>query len=202
MLEPLAAAGAPRLSTGARPRVTTATDERLGKECMMCSLIVRAFSRPFPRFASLVGQSHCPGMTPQSLLWWFLQGSFQGLFRRAFGRRFTLFLQQLTLPRRSAPQRIWMDCQGVLQRATGLLEGTWWPKPGSANSDLWKRVQLVMGDLVPKVTVHKVTSHMDYEAASDVVDAWAFRNNADVDDIARAAYLQRSQDFCELWEDV
>ena len=101
-----------------------------------------------------------------------------------------------------AQVRMWTDCQGVLRRATGLLEGTWQPRPASANSDLWKRVQLVMGDLVARLTVHKVASHMGHAEASDVVDAWAFLNNDDVDKFARASNLQRPQDFCELSEDV
>ena len=137
--------------------------------------------------------------TLHALVLWFLQGSFQGLFRPEI---YAFLAAAHFAVGARAPVRVWTDCQGVLQRAIGLLEGTWFPKPGSANSDLWRRVQLELGDRVAPLTVHKVVSHVSADDATDVVDAWAFLSNEDVDQVARAANRQRAPAFVELWEDV
>ena len=138
----------------------------------------------------------CPSMAVCS-------GVLPGLVQTSFRAEIYAFLAAASFAASQQVQaRIWTDCQGVLRKVQGLLQGVWKPATCSANSDLWLRVKEVLDEVRAPLTIHKVTAHEAHETASNVVEAWAFLNNGDADALASRANMERCPAFQAVWDDV
>eukprot|EP00435_Cladocopium_sp_Y103_P022982 s4739_g5.t1 len=92
------------------------------------------------------------------------------------------------------------DCLGVINKFHLLTTGQRRLKYSAANSDLWTWIldsMTILGH--DRVRMVKIAAHKSLVQARTRYEFWSFWNNHLVDQVAKHANLNRSQDFWNLW---
>ena len=97
------------------------------------------------------------------------------------------------------PARIWIDCQGVIDRFTLLTRGGRTRLLSTANGDLWEQVRGLMLGISCSVQLIKVDAHMPWDSETPTLTKWARIHNACADRAAGVANQQRSNEFWAVW---
>ena len=101
-----------------------------------------------------------------------------------------------------AQVRVWCDCLGVVRTGRKLLSGAWKVRHNTRNSDLWQLVQDAMCGTDGRLSIQKVSAHVQEAEEHDALMNWLTLNNNDADTVARQAQALRGERFWELWSDV
>lgn len=97
--------------------------------------------------------------------------------------------------------RLWIDCQGVLDRMTLVLDGLETPKSTWPNNDLWSElVRLVHQFGRDRLFFAKVAAHVAEEDCDSSLDEWFSIGNSAADRAAKQANVGRSDEVWCLWE--
>ena len=143
---------------------------------------------PQLRLASwAVCQAVEPGQVPVLLA----GGPLSGLIQTAFRAEMSAVL----------PCWIYCDCQGVVDRVLGFLQGLPGPSGRGRNSDLWQRIHDAVkqaGNLLRSII--KVPAHQNSALAPSCWEAWLWSNNHLVDRAADA--MNGTAAFLQLWDRV
>ena len=124
-----------------------------------------------------------------------LQGLMQTAYRAEISAALHACRRALTAHR---PARIWSDCQGVVTRLRRLISGSWQPKAGSYNYDLWLELAEVVSQCPGLLQVLKVAAHDD-DDTYDVASLWVLHHNRLADEAASAANTDRGEAFWQQW---
>ena len=98
------------------------------------------------------------------------------------------------------PTRIWIDCQGVIDKFLLLTAGKRKLDGTGRNNDLWTVVQGLVNSIQVQVQLIKVDSHQQWERETPELLRWVRINNACADRAAGVANQQRSSQFWRIWE--
>ena len=97
--------------------------------------------------------------------------------------------------------KIYCDCLGVVNRYHLLTQGTVTLKSTAASADLWTWVLESLDRLgAGMVEVVKVPAHRRLTQAKTRREAWSIWHNNVVDNVAKAANLDRTTDFWARWK--
>ena len=131
-------------------------------------------------------------------------GPLAGLVQTAFRAELSAVLAAILVAiSRAKPCWVYCDCQGVVDRVQGYMQGFPRPTNRGRNSDLWQRIFDAVQQAGPLLrAIVKVRAHQDPAQAVDQREAWLRHNNHLVDRAADALNKAREPEFQELWERV
>ena len=98
------------------------------------------------------------------------------------------------------PTRIWIDCQGVIDRFYRITKGRHKGLRSSTNGDLWEIVRTLMLDIRVEVQLIKVDARLSWDSETPELTRWARIHNASADRAAGIANQQRSEQFWRIWK--
>ena len=131
-------------------------------------------------------------------------GQLSGFLQTAFRAELAAVLAAILFAaKHSTPCWVYSDCQGVVDRVQGFLNG--FPRPGTRgrNSDLWTRIfDAVLEARQWLRGIVKVKAHQDVAMARSPEEAWLWENNHHADRAADAMNQARSPQFWQLWDRV
>lgn len=97
--------------------------------------------------------------------------------------------------------RIWIDCQGVIDRFQLHVVGSMAVTTATLNSDLWHDiVDSAVQVGVDRIQLVKVDSHAEITEDTPEALRWARLNNGAVDRVAKECNLDRGTQFWERWQ--
>ncbi|CAE7244768.1 unnamed protein product [Symbiodinium sp. CCMP2592] len=127
-------------------------------------------------------------------------GLVPGLLQTAFRAELTAMLAAFTFASTvGVPVRVWSDCSSVVRRARSLLAGEWVPASTGKHADLWRRMSQLLPLLGDRISVLKVSAHLDSDLQGTFVDEWAVVHNNEADYLAGCANQERGEEFWNLW---
>ena len=129
-------------------------------------------------------------------------GQLSGLQQTAFRAELTALKMALSWVKDWAGQvRIWMDCQGVIDRHWTYARGHQTVASSAANGDLWLEVVELSRQVgCERVQILKVPAHEEVEDSTPEVLRWARFNNDIADNAARVSNLDRGPVFWTRWK--
>ncbi|OLP99125.1 hypothetical protein AK812_SmicGene18333 [Symbiodinium microadriaticum] len=123
-----------------------------------------------------------------------------GLLQTAFRVELTAMLAAFAFASTvEMPVRVWSDCSSVVRRAQSLLAGEWVPASTGKHADLWKQMLHLMPLLGDRVSVYKVSAHLDSDLQGTFADEWAVVHNNEADYLAGCANQERGEEFWNRW---
>ena len=100
-----------------------------------------------------------------------------------------------------APIRIWVDCQGVVDKFLMLVSGQRSLRRSGPNADLWREVLDAVADIGrDKIVVAKVAAHVVVSDELSELERWLAINNGCADRAAGQANIERPDSVWRLWE--
>ena len=146
----------------------------------------------------------CVGVDPQQEPIVIAGGQLAGFLQTAFRAELAAVLAAiLVAARKSTPCWVYSDCQGVVDRVQGFLNGFPRPSTRGRNSDLWVRIFDAVHEAGQWLRgIVKVRAHQDITMARSPEEAWMWANNHHADRAADAMNQARSPQFWNLWDRV
>eukprot|EP00435_Cladocopium_sp_Y103_P045874 s1099_g13.t1 len=96
--------------------------------------------------------------------------------------------------------RIWVDCQGVIDRFHAFVRNRHVVKHSARNADLWTEMQQVVGDFdLSCLQVLKVPAHVNRNLLDNEFDRWLALGNDCADRAAKMANQVRTPEAWGLW---
>ena len=126
-----------------------------------------------------------------------LSGALQSAFRAEL---FALLTALQCVERWGCSARIWIDCQGVIDKFQLYVHGKKRISFSSSHADLWLEVWNVMQHITADVSLVKVDSHETWNHETTTVLQWARIHNSCADRAARICNNQRPPQFWDLWK--
>jgi len=100
----------------------------------------------------------------------------------------------------SGTVRVWTDCGGVFDKVNFFQKSGQHVKVNQQHADLWGRIVTLLRVIGPRISFHKVVSHISPALAGCDVEQWAFWHNGLVDRAASAINDRRTDAFKAVWE--
>ena len=130
-----------------------------------------------------------------------LQGLYQSAFRAELQAVVVALDWALSCPSSISGVRLWIDCQGVLDKMLLLLDGLQRPKLTGPNGDLWQALVDKAGQFGrSRIWFAKVAAHVEESDQTTALDTWFALGNAAADRAARQANFGRPPAAWDLWE--
>ena len=125
-----------------------------------------------------------------------LSGALQSAFRAEL---FALLAALECVEKWGCGARIWIDCQGVIDKFHLYVHGKKRISLSSSNADLWLEVWNLMQHIKSDISLIKVDSHETWNQETTTVLQWARIHNSCADRAARICNNERQSQFWELW---
>lgn len=127
-----------------------------------------------------------------------------GLTQTAFRAELKAVVAALTYARtaQGSPQiRLWVDCQGVIDKFLLLVGGQRLLRRTSPNADLWQEVLDLVWDVGrERISITKVPAHVELTEEHSEFERWLIVNNACADRAAGQSNRDRPDSVWRLWE--
>lgn len=127
-----------------------------------------------------------------------------GLTQTAFRAELKAVVAALTYARtaQGSPQiRLWVDCQGVVDKFLLLVGGQRLLRRTSPNADLWQEVLDLVWDVGrERISITKVPAHVELTEEHSEFERWLIVNNACADRAAGQSNRDRPDSVWRLWE--